>query len=96
MAKARTKVHKYGLFSWKAGGRPFDSWLTLFSDRADLDKHLDTAINSEHDSFYVLEHHPLVIPVSKEVAYNVVQVGRLDPEEGPQFDVPPAGGPPLG
>jgi hypothetical protein len=83
MAKPKTIVHKYGLFFGPSKGNDMNAWiLVLFSDRNDLDKHLETAINSDADSFVVLEHHPLTTPVSKEVAYNVIQVGRLDPGTG--------------
>lgn len=75
----RVKVHKYGLLSGNPKAKDYhDWWLSLFSDRDDLDEHMESAINSDASSFIVLEHDPTTEPTSKVVHYRVIQVGRLD------------------
>lgn len=75
----RVKVHKYGLLSGNPKAKDYHEWwLALFSDRAELDGHIQSAIASEFDSFIVLEHHPTTEPTSKMVHYDVIQIGRLN------------------
>lgn len=75
----RVKVHKYGLLSGNPKSKDYhDWWLALFSDRDDLDGHIQSAIASDSDSFIVFEHHPTTEPTSKVVHYHVIQIGRLD------------------
>lgn len=82
-AGERVKVHKYGLLAGSPRAKDYHEWwLTLFSDRGDLGKHIQTAINSDFDSFVVLEHHPTPEPASKSVHYHVIQIGRLDQDVG--------------
>jgi hypothetical protein len=83
----RVKVHKYGLLSGSPETKDYhDWWLAFFSDREDLDKHMQSAVNSEHSSFIVLEHHPTIEPISKVVRYNVIQIGRLG-EDSPDVSL---------
>jgi hypothetical protein len=75
----RVKVHKYGLLAGNPKAKDYHEWwLSLFSDRDDLDEHLQTAANSEFESFIVFEHDPTTEPTSKVVHYRVIQIGRLD------------------
>lgn len=75
----RVKVHKYGLLSGNPKAKDYHDWrLSLFSDRDDLDGHIQSAIASDFNSFIVLEHDPTTEPTSKVVHYQVIQVGRLN------------------
>lgn len=74
----RVKVHKYGLLAGDPDLKDYhDWWLSLFSDRADLDGHVQSAMASDATSLIIFEHDPTIEPTSKVVHYRVIQIGRI-------------------
>lgn len=72
------RAHEYGVLCGPSKSEDMNDWfMTLFPDLSDLDRHLQTALNSDADSFYLLGYSPSTLPISKVVSYTVKGTGRI-------------------